>query len=205
MYADLQRFLEAVEQLLDLWHRKLLRFEVSPRVGVSFVFDEAAEAERPAPGGGLYNDLEDAIDAVASGTAVEAFVTARSQPRLNFRDPESPEAARQKYEAVERLVAEAHLEERVLLTATSKLPILAAHEWEVVNREADSSRRAPAQKGRYAILRLTAERLTTVGWDAPEQVTVLALDADRVSALLEDLTRLSQALIPQETDVQMPR
>jgi hypothetical protein len=194
MYAELTRFLDAVERMSDLWRRGLLRFDVSPQGGVSIDFDDAAATEQPQPGGGLYNDLEDAMNAVAVDVPLEAFVNARSQPRLNFPEPEPAADAEQKYDAVRRLLTAAHVQERTLLSATSKIPVLVRHDWEVVHREAESVRRPAAQEARYGILRFTAEDSHSARLEPGRDVLVAAVDADRLRVLLDDLGRFYEAL-----------
>jgi hypothetical protein len=192
-YVDLQSFLDAIAVLADLWRRKLLRFGVSPQGGVALVWDAEALAERPAPGGGLYFDLEDAIDAAAADTPVDRFVAIRAQPGRGL-GTEDPDVARQKFEAANELVEEAHIGELLRFRMTSKLPVLVAHDWEVVNRIADSSQRPETQIARYAVIRLTAERLSAIDWTASQDVTVLALDEQKLESLIDDLQALRDTL-----------
>jgi hypothetical protein len=200
MYIDLTRFLAAVDTLTNLWRRELLRFEVTPQGGVALNFDDSAMAQAPPAGEGMYADLEDAINASAVGTALDEFVRVRGQPRPNFPEPEAREVATQKYQAVQQLVREAHVAARVILSVTSKMPVLAKHDWEVVRREADSSRQPGTQTGRYGILRLTTEQLPAVSWESARDVTVFAVDADRLQVLINDLSRFSDALMPEREE-----
>jgi hypothetical protein len=192
-YVDLQTFLNAIAVLADLWRRKLLRFGVAPQGGVALLWDDEALEERPPPGGGLYFDLEDAIDAAAADTPVEKFVEVRSQPGRGL-GMEDADVARQKFEAAMQLVREAHISELFRFRRTAKLPILVAQDWEVVNRVADSSHRPETHVARYAVVRLTTEQVSAVDWTASQEVTVLALDERKLESLIEDLHALRDAL-----------
>lgn len=193
MYADLERFLEAVARLLSLWHEGLVRLEPSPQ-GVRLALDEAGgNDERLTPGGGLYVDIGDAISAAAAGTPLAEFVAARQQPRLSFPTTEEPDVARAKYEAARELVEVAGIGQSMNLFFTSKLPVLASHEWEVVNRVAESASRPRTQLLRYAILQLTAERASPDG-ETSREMMVAAVDERQLDALIDDLTRLRDAL-----------
>ncbi|MGO9763703.1 MAG: hypothetical protein ACLP1Q_20825 [Solirubrobacteraceae bacterium] len=192
-YVELQTFLDAIAVLTDLWRRKLLRFGVAPQGGVALVWEDEAMTERPAPGGGLYFDLEDAINAAAADTPVDRFVDIRMQSGRGL-GREDPDVARQKFEAAKKLVEEAQIREILQFSMTAKVPILAAHDWEVVNRIADSSQRPGTRVARYAVVRLTTERRSAIDWTASQDVTVIALDEQKLGSLIDDLHALRDAL-----------
>ena len=138
-------------------------------------------------------DIGDAISAAAAGTPIEEFVAARERQRLTFLNPEEPDVARAKYEAVRELVEMADIGQSINLMYTSKLPVLASHEWEVVNRIADSAAKPGTQVMRYAILRLTADRPSSEG-EASREIMVAAVDEQQLDVLINDLTRLRAIL-----------
>lgn len=193
MYTNLDNFVSAAERLRDLRARGLLRFHVTPQGSVNFAVEPSAAAEMPPPGGGLYADLDDVIGAVGTGTTIEEFQRVRGEPRPGFPDPEAPEVAAAKYEQLASFGDE--LLPRVLLRIASRVPVLVAHDWEVVTKQADSAVSDDAPKVSYGLLRVTTERALGVNLGADRKAVTLGLDRQDVDELIEDLENLRKSLI----------
>lgn len=193
MYTNLDNFVAAAERLRDLRARNLVRFHVSSQGQVSIAFDPEAANEAPPPGEGLYFDLQDAIAAVGAGTTLEEFQRVRGEPRPGFPEPESSEIAKAKYEQVDTFGEE--LRPRVLLRATSRVPVLVAHDWEVITKQADSARTEEAYRVSYGLMRLTYERSLGVGMSVEQKAIALGLDLQDIEELIEDLQELRQTLV----------
>lgn len=196
MYTNLDNFVAAAERLRDLRARNLLRFHVSPQGGVSLAFDPMAADEVPLAGGGLYADLDDVIGAIGAGTSIEEFQRVRSEPRPGFDEPESSEVAAAKYEQMSVFGDE--LRPRVLLRLASRVPVLVAHDWEVVSKLRDSAVSDDAPKVSYGLLRITHERGLGVNLGAERESVTLGLDAQDVDELIEDLENMRKSLTPRE-------
>lgn len=196
MYTNLDNFVAAAERLRDLRARGLLRFHVTPQGGVNLAFEPSAADEVPQAGGGLYADLDDAIGAIGTGTALEEFQRVRGEPRPGFPDPESPEVAAAKYEQLVSFGDE--LRPRVLLRLASRVPVLLAHDWEVVTKRADSIVSDDAPDVSYGLLRVTTERALGVNLGADRKAVTLGLDRQDVDELIEDLENMRKSLVPLE-------
>jgi hypothetical protein len=192
MYTNLDNFVAAAEQLRTLRASNLVRFHVSSQGQVTLAFDPAAAQNAPPPGGGLYMDLQDAIAAVGAGVTIEEFQRGRSEPRPGFTEPESPDIAAAKYQQV--AVFGEELRPRVLLRATSRAPILVAHDWEVVTKQVDSARNDDAFKVSSGLMRITFERALAVNMGVKQEAVTLGLDLQDIDELIEDLEKLRLAL-----------
>ncbi len=196
MYTNLDNFVAAAERLRDLRERGLLRFHVTPQGSVNMGFEPSASDEVPAPGGGLYADLDDAIGAIGTGTSIEEFQRVRGEPRPGFPEPEASEIAAAKYEQLAPFGDE--LRPRVLLRLASRVPVLVAHDWEVVTKRADSIVSEDAPDVSYGLLRITTERALGVNLGADRKAVTLGLDKQDVDELIEDLENMRNALVSQQ-------
>ena len=197
MFTNLDNFVAAAERLRDLRARNLLRFHISPQGNVTLAFDPAAENEVPAPGGGLYADLDDVIAAIGAGTSIEEFQRVRGSPRPPaFPEPESAEIAAAKYEQLASFGDE--LRPRVLLRIASRVPVLVAHDWEVVSKLSDSVVSDDAPSVSYGLLRITLDRALGVNLGAEREAVTLGLDTQDVDELIEDLENMRKSLAPTQ-------
>jgi hypothetical protein len=196
VYADLERFLDALEKLADLRRRGLVDLEASPTTGLNMRFKDEGEQLKPTPGGGLYLDVTDALGAATVGTSLDDFVQHRSSPRPSegFSEPEEPDVARAKYEAAQGFVAETPLNAELTLAVTSRVPVLSAQDWEIVQREADSAGPPDAQSVRYGIVRLTTEQFSVADFGTESNVTVFTVDARRLDSLIMELRKMQSVL-----------
>jgi hypothetical protein len=194
MPVSLDDFTDAVRRLAELKEQGLARLAIGPDGGVAVGIDPSAE-DAPAPGGGLFVDIFDALTAIANDTPVEEFVSLRSKPRPGFDEPESEETSRAKYNAAAAFAPD-ELRRRTWLRATSKLPVLVAIDWEVLVKEFDSgspagepARRIPVGQLRFAVQRTPRTFLPDI------QEMLLGLDLEDVDDILRELEQLRAALI----------
>jgi hypothetical protein len=195
MPVSLDDFSNAVRRLAELREQGLARLAISPDGGVAVGIDPSAEYA-PVPGGGLFVDIFDALTAVANDTPIEEFVRVRSKQRPGFDVPEAEAVSRGKYDAITAAFPPDELRRRTWLRATSKLPVLAAVEWEVLIKEFDSgspaggsARRIPLGQLRFAVQRTSRTFLPDI------QEMVLGLDLEDVDDILQELEQLKSALI----------
>lgn len=196
MYVGLETFTVAVRRLAELRAEGLARLAISPD-GAVVVGIEPDVDDAPTPGGGLFIDIFDALTGVANGASVEEFVRARSEPRPGFGEPEQEGTSRAKYEAVVAAFPPDELQRRTWLRITSKLPVLATVEWEILTKEGDSRslpmpEGVPREQMRFGQVKLIAQP-TTHRTDVQEMM--VGLDLDDVNVLLKELERLRTALI----------
>jgi hypothetical protein len=196
MYAPLDRFTEAVERLAEMRRERLLRIVMSPQAPLALEIDQEA-TEVPAPGEGLYADIQDALFALLGNSTVEDFVAARSMPRPPpFPEVEDEEVSRAKFEAVAAAFSRAELMQRVRLRQTSGVHVLTAVNWEVLSKREDSfptSEDEPDPAPRAQIT-ITSERATDSAFVPDRAVSVFAVDLDDVEYMLTKLERLRVAL-----------
>jgi hypothetical protein len=192
VYTNLDNFVAAAARLRDLRKRNLLRFHVSPQGSVNLAFDPEAADEAPQPGGGLYADLDDVIGAIGSGTSLEEFQRVRSAPRPHFPQAESADVAAAKYQQLEGFAEE--LRPRVLMRLASRLPVLIAHDWEVVSKRDDSTAADETPKVSYGLLRITYERALGMNLGAERDAITLGLDGQDIDELIDDLESMRMVL-----------
>jgi hypothetical protein len=182
MAVSLETFAAAVNRFAELQREGRARLVIGADGSTLIAVDPLA-TDVPAPGGGLLYDVFDVLTAIANNATIEEFVQQRKQ------QPGADEDAilRGKYEAAAAVFPPETLRKRAWLRHTSKVPVLAAIEWEAVLKERDS--RMPPVRAAFGQLKLTTQTV-----HAQPQEVVLGLDAADVEELLTQLGRLRDAL-----------
>jgi hypothetical protein len=194
MYATLENFTTAIRKLAELRDEGLARLAIGPDGDVAVGIDPKA-ANAPVPGGGLFADIFDALTAVANASSVEEFAGIRSEPRPGFQGIEDDATSRAKFEATAAAFSRDELKRRVWLRATSKLPVFAAVEWEVLVKEADSRvTTSPAERIPLAQVRFVTQRGSRAHFPNLEEF-VTGMDLEDVGDVIRELERLQAALV----------
>jgi hypothetical protein len=195
MYAPLDRFTAAVERLSEMRRERLLRIVTSPQAPVALEIDPEAP-DVPAPGDGLYADIQDALFALLSDASVEEFVATRSSPRPpQFQEGEEQDVSRAKLEVVAGAFSRVELMQSLRMRQTSGVHVLTALSWEVFGKRDDSFPTSEDEPGlaSRAQITITAERATDSPFVPDRAVSVFAVDLDDVEYLLAKLERLRVA------------
>lgn len=198
MYVDYEHFDQAATRLAELVREGRASVVLGPQRGTVGLDIQAGTPDVPQPGGGLYNDLDDALAAVISNIPVDAFVATRAVPRPPmFTDTEDAEVARKKYEKLVTIFPIAELRLRAHLRWTSSVPVFTDLSWEVLTRHAGSSDTdidGSAITAPYAVLKLTSEQASDSPFASDREVAAFAMDSEAVEEVIETLGQLRVAL-----------
>jgi maltose O-acetyltransferase len=112
VYAPLDDYEAAVHRLGELHDHGSLQVSVSAGRVVTLAIDEAADGV-PAPGGGLYKDIANILNALAADVSVEEFIEARGAPTAEFDGVEPEAVSRAKYNATAAAFSSARFTPRI--------------------------------------------------------------------------------------------
>jgi hypothetical protein len=196
MYVTLDRFTEAVGRLSEMRRERLLRIVMSPQGPAALEIDNEAP-DVPAPGEGLYADVQDTLAALLANVTVEDFIGMRSAPRPQFPETEDEAISRAKFEAAAAAFSATDLKQRARLRQTSGVHVLTTMNWEVLVNEQDSFPETEAELGAAprALINITSERATDNPFAPDREVSVFVTDLDDLEYMLAKLEQLRVALV----------
>lgn len=199
MAVPLDTFQASVRRLAELREEGFARLVISPDGFITVGVDPSAE-NAPEPGEGLFAEIYTILSSIGRGVSADAWLAEYTEDDDEDEDQDDEDTARAKFEAVESAFPRDELIRRAWLRRTSKVPVLASLDWEVVARTAHSGAspsNAPDSRTPFAQLKLSSQRPSSNSFFFPvEQFDemVIALDLQDVVDLARELERLKAEL-----------
>jgi hypothetical protein len=153
---------------------------------------------------GVFEDLDDCLNALLSGSSIERFSEVRSDPnRWEDGEHESRDIAERKMRLVMETFDAQVLRQRLWIKQTAKTAIPGRLDWEVLAKKADAASRLPGGASIvFANLRLATEPSSTRPIALTDQLRQIniTVDAEDVGYMIDSLTRLRRALLNAEAE-----